>query len=96
METKKKVPTFPIDARDLFKTDREYNAFLHLLHSNGADGMIVNGRDEKTYTKNKKELITYDRNGKILDIHTTQTKDKAWRQIHLIENFKNEYKNLKK
>lgn len=96
METKKKVPTFPIDARDLFKTDREYNAFLHLLHSNGADGMIVNGRDEKTYTKNKKELITYDRNGKILDIHTTQTKDKAWQQIHLIENFKNEYKNLKK
>ncbi len=96
METKKKVPIFPIDARDLFKTDREYNAFLHLLHSNGADGMIVNGRDEKTYTKNKKELITYDRNGKILDIHTTQTKDKAWQQIHLIENFKNEYKNLKK
>jgi hypothetical protein len=23
-------------------------------------------------------LITYDRNGKILDIHTTQTKDKVW------------------
>tara|TARA_R110000796_G_scaffold137207_1_gene253293 strand:- start:296 stop:529 length:234 start_codon:yes stop_codon:yes gene_type:complete len=75
METKKKVPIFPIDARNLFKTDREYNTFLHLLHSNGADGMIINGRDEKTYTKDKKELITYDRNGKILNIHTTQTKD---------------------
>ena len=47
MKTKKKVPTFPIDARQLFKTEREYNAFLYLLHSNGADGMIINGRDEK-------------------------------------------------
>ena len=54
METKKKVPIFPIDARNLFKTDREYNTFLHLLHSNGADGMIINGRDEKTYTNLKK------------------------------------------
>ena len=75
METKKKVPTFPIDAKQLFKTEREYNAFLHLLHSNGADGMIINGRNEKTFTKGKKELITYNKKGKILDIHTTQTKE---------------------
>ena len=75
METKKKVPTFPIDARQLFKTEREYNAFLHLLHSNGADGMIINGRNEKTFTKGKKELITYNKKGKILDIHTTQIKE---------------------
>jgi hypothetical protein len=75
METKKKVPTFPIDAKQLFKTEREYNAFLHLLHSNGADGMIINGRNEKTFTKGKKELITYNKKGKILDIHTTQIKD---------------------
>ena len=75
MQTKKKVPTFPIDAKQLFKTEREYNAFLHMLHSNGADGMIINGRNEKTFTKGKKELITYDKKGKILDIHTTQTKE---------------------
>ena len=75
MQTKKKVPTFPIDAKQLFKTEREYNAFLHLLHSNGADGMIINGRNEKTFTKGKKELITYNKKGKILDIHTTQIKD---------------------
>ena len=75
MQTKKKVPTFPIDAKQLFKTEREYNAFLHLLHSNGADGMIINGRNEKTFTKGKKELITYKKKGKILDIHTTQIKD---------------------
>ena len=75
METKKKVPTFPIDARQLFKTEREYNAFLHLLHSNGAEGMIIKGRNEKTFTKGKKELITYNKKGKILDIHTTQIKD---------------------
>ena len=49
-----------------------------MLHSNGADGMIINGRDEKTFTKDKKELITYDKNGKILDIHTTQTKENVW------------------
>ena len=78
MQTKKKVPTFPIDARQLFKTEREYNAFLHLLHSNGADGMIINGRNEKTFTKGKKELITYNKKGKILDIHTTQTKENVW------------------
>ena len=51
-----------------------------MLHSNGADGMIINGRDEKTFTKGKKELITYDKKGKILDIHTTQTKDNVWQQ----------------
>ena len=78
MQTKKKVPTFPIDAKQLFKTEREYNAFLHMLHSNGADGMIINGRDEKTFTKGKKELITYNKKGKILDIHTTQTKENVW------------------
>ena len=75
MQTKKKVPTFPIDAKQLFNTEREYNAFLHLLHSNGADCMIINGRNEKTFTKGKKELITYNKKGKILDIHTTQIKD---------------------
>tara|TARA_R100000963_G_C4538462_1_gene36678 strand:+ start:123 stop:347 length:225 start_codon:yes stop_codon:yes gene_type:complete len=71
-----KIPTFNISAEAIFKTKRELNAFKTLLKLNGSNSMVIDSKDGKTFCRNKQPLIKYDKNFKLVNIHTEKEKTK--------------------
>lgn len=70
-----KIPTFNISAEDIF-TKKELDAFKTLLKLNGSNSMVIDSKDGKTFCRNKQPLIKYDKNFKLVNIHTEKEKTK--------------------
>ena len=71
-----KIPTFNISAESLFKTKRELDAFRKLLKLNGSNHMVINSKDEKIFCRDNQPLTKYDKDFKLVDIHTENEKTK--------------------